>query len=131
VSASDNIAIGNQIGQVLEGMLMRMSVPKSSRTDPEAEFAARLAMEKSETLEYIIEQETNDIREQLDRLTAEVAKARGQSLKKPVAFTFAVTKTDGGLMRKVVAKSGKRTIEFTIDRTPDGFPSSVSAMEKT
>lgn len=111
--------IGQQIGQVLENALRKMS------GNADTEFAARLAIENSEALEYIIEQETYDIRQQLDRLTAQVAKS-----KKPTAYTFAVTKTEGGLMRKVVAKSGNRTIEFTIDRTDDGFPGSVSAIER-
>ncbi len=109
--------IGLQIGQVLDGALKRIG------GDPlEAEFAARLAIENSEALEYIVERETEDIRQELDRLSAELKK-------KPMAFRLEVTKTEGGLMRKVLAKSGARTIEFTIDRTDDGFPSAVSAKE--
>jgi len=156
-SKAFNQAVGDQIGPLLEGILRKIDEAKAAphpKVNAETEFAARFAVEKSESLEYLVAQETKALREQLNKALAEVKKWRGQveqrvtavefrpaqilqtetvrevAAPRPMAFTLSVTKTDGGLMRIVIARDGDRTVQFTINRTDDGFPSSLTAEEK-
>ena len=152
-----NAAVGEEIGPILERILRKIDAAKAAphpKVNAETEFAARFAVEKSESLEQVIAQETKDVRQQLTKALAEVKKWRTQvdqrvtavefrpaqivqtetvretAAHRPMAFTLSVTKTDGGLMRTVIARDGDRTVQFTINRTDDGFPSSLTAEEK-
>ena len=46
----------------------------------------------------------------------------------PKEWTLSVTSREGGLMRTVVALAdGTKAVEFTISRTPDGYPKTIQA----
>jgi hypothetical protein len=151
-----NAAVGEQIGPLLEGILRNIDKARKSphpKVNAQTEFAARFAVEKAESVEFLVAQETKDMRQQLKKALAEVKTLGAQVERRvsevesrpvqvvqtapvappprPMAFTLSVTKLDdGGLMKTVIAKAGDRTVEFTIDRTGDGFPSFLTAEEK-
>jgi hypothetical protein len=123
---------------------------------PDAEFIARFAAEVAEEIERRVESESAAVRSmvrkalaeikewraQVDRRVMEVENRPPQIVKtevevreaaaprraRPKTWSLRVMSSDGGLMRTVLAEADTgATMTFTISRTPDGFPKTITA----